>query len=262
MLHARMLCLPVLLLSCSAAFAQPANTTPADTSLDAPATLPIVFTRTIDAKSSHVGEVVSAKTTQIVQLANGAVIPRGAKITGHVMAANPFLYDTTPYAKQKPSVLSVHFDSVQVGGAAVPLDVTVRALASPLASMDARAPINHDIDPSGATIQVGGDERYPWSAPVTNQDGDVVAYSRRSGVYAHLIANGPCDGSSVEVSVGIFSASACGLYGFDRTSAERVGSVAHPSTLTLVSTHDSPKIWKDSAALLEVLPNRQSVASR
>jgi hypothetical protein len=98
---------------------------------------------------------------------------------------------------------------------------------------------------------------------VTNEDGDVVAYSRHGGVYAHLIASAGCDGSDVEVSVGIYSASACGLYGFDRTSAEETGSLAQPSTLTLVSTHGSPKIWKDSTALLEVLPaSPRTLASR
>lgn len=262
MLHPRILCIPALLLASSGVFAQRNTVAPVNATLEAPTTLPIVFTRTIGAKSARAGDPVTAKTTQVVRLADGMVIPRGAEIAGHVVAANPFIYDTTPYARQKRSVLTLHFDSIEVGHTAIPLEVTVRALADPLTSTEARTPINHDIDPSGATIQIGGDQRYPWNAPVTDSDGDVVAYSRHDGVYAHLIANGRCDGSSVEVSVGIFSASACGLYGFYRTSAAEVGSVAHPSTLTLVSTHDSPKLWKNSTALLEVLSNGQSIASR
>jgi hypothetical protein len=248
-----------LLVTSSAAFAQAAHP---PIFLDAPTTLPIVFTKSVSAKGSHTDDSFTAKTTQIVRLADGEVIPSGAKITGHVVAATPFVYDTTPYARQKASVLSLHFDSIEIGGQAVPLSVTVRAMADPITSEGARTPINHDIDPSGATTQIGGDQRYPWNAPVTNEDGDVVAYSRHGGVYAHLIASGGCDGSSVEVSVGIYSASACGLYGFDRTSAEEMGSVSHPSTLTLVSTHGSPKVWKNSTALLEVLPDQRSLASK
>ena len=248
-----------LLVASSAAVAQTAHP-PA--SLDAPTTFPIVFAGSVSARGSHTGDSFTAKTTQVVRLTDGEVIPSGSKITGHVVTASPFVYDTTPYARQKVSVLSLHFDSIEIGGRAVPLSVTVRAMADPITSEDARTPINHDIDPSGATTQIGGDQRYPWNAPVTNEDGDVVAYSRRGGVYAHLIASGGCDGSSVEVSVGIYSASACGLYGYDRTSAEEMGSISHPSTLTLISTHDSPKVWKNSTALLEVLPDRQSVASR
>lgn len=252
--------LAALLVTTSAAFAQ---TVRAGTIVvNAPTTFPIVFTKSISAKNAHAGDPVMARTTQIVRLGDGEVIPKGAKINGHVIVAKPFAYDTTPYARQQASVLSVRFDSVEIERQAAPLDVTVRAMATPIASEDARTPINHDIDPSGATVQIGGDQRYQWNAPVKNEDGDVVAYTRHDGGYAHLIASGACDGSSVEVSVGIYSASACGLYGFDQTSAEEFGSAVHPSTLTLVSTHQSPKIWKNSTALLEALPREQSIASR
>jgi hypothetical protein len=254
--------LAALLVLSSAAFAQAGLPAAESISLTAPTTLPIAFTKSVSAKDSHPGDTFTAKTIQVVHLANGDVIPNGARITGHVAAATPFVYDTTPYARQKTSVLSIHFDSIEVDKEAIPLNVMVRAMADPITSEDARTPINHDIDPSGATIQIGGDQRYPWNTTVTNEDGDVVAYTRHGGVYAHLIASAGCDGSSVEVSVGIYSASACGLYGFDRTSAEEIGSVSHPSTLTLVSTHDSPKIWNRSTALLEVLPQQQTVASR
>ncbi len=252
--------LAVLIVMTSAVFAQTVH--PKTIVVNAPTTFPIVFTKSISAKNAHAGDSVTARTTQIVRLGESEVIPKGTRINGHVIAAKPFEYDTTPYARQRASVLSIRFDSIEIQSQAAPLDVTVRAMASPIVSEDARIPINHDIDPSGATVQVGGDQRYPWNAPVKNEDGDVVAYSRHGGVYAHLIANGACDGSSVEVSVGIYSASACGLYGFDQTSAEEVGSSAHPSTLTLVSTHQSPKIWKNSTALLEVLPREQNVALR
>lgn len=250
-----------LLIVSSAAFAQTAPATTSAAVLDAPTIFPIVFTNSIAAKHARPGDPATAKTTQIVRLINGEIIPKGAKIIGHVVAANPFVYDTTPYARQKASILSIHFDSIEIDRRAVPLDVIVRAMASPITSEDARTPVNHDIDASGATMQIGGDHRYPWNAPVTNENGDVVAYSRHGGVYAHLIATGDCDGSSVEVSVGIYSASACGLYGFPRTSMENANSVVSPSTLTLVSTHFSPEIWKYSTALLEVLPHQQTNAT-
>lgn len=251
-----------LLVASSAALAQTGRSSAEGISLNAPATLPIVFTKSVSAKTSHAGDSFTAKTTQAVHLADGEVIPSGAKITGHIVAATPFVYDTTPYARQKASVLAIHFESIEVGRETVPLSVRVRAMADPITSEEARTPLSDDIDPSGATTQIGGDQRYPWNAPVTNADGDVVAYSRQGGVYAHLIANAGCDGSSSEVSVGIYSASACGLYGFYRTSAEEMGSTAHPSMLTLVSTHVSPKIWKESTALLEVLPQNRALASR
>lgn len=254
--------LAALLLSSTAVLAQASTKVPPVLVIEAPTTLPIVFTKTVSADHSHIGDPVSAKTSQVVQLANRQIIPSGAKVSGHVVAANGFVYDDTHYAHQKQSVLSIKFDSIQVAGAALSLNVTVRAIADPLTSEEARRPQASDIDLHGTMTQIGGDQFTPSQSEVISSDGDVVAYNKRGGIYAHLIANGSCDGSSVEVSMGIYSASACGVYGFARVSAQNMGSEANPSTLTLVSTHVSPKIWKYSTALLEVLPSQDTVASR
>lgn len=213
-----------------------------------------MFTKTISADRTKAGDVVYAKTTQVAQLENGETIPAGTQVIGHVTAAAGFVYDKTPYAKQKESVLAIRFDSVRVAGQNLALRVTVRAIADPLTSWGAREPKSTDLDPLGTVTQIGGDQLVPSQNEVVDPNGDVVAYNRRNGVYAHLIARAECDGSSTEVSVGIYSASACGLYGFADVSARELGSVSSPSTLSLVSTHTSPKIWRNSTALLEVLP--------
>ncbi len=251
-----------LLLSTAVSVAQNEKAVPAPAQLEAPTTLPIVFTKTIAAARSHTGDEVSAKTSQVVHLANGTVIPSGTKVAGHVVAANGFAYDRTPYARQKTSILTIKFDSVQIGDATLPLNVMVRAMADPIASEQAYFKWATDIDPQGTTTQIGGDQVTPRALEVVDRDGDVVGYNKRGGVYAHLIASGSCDGSDVEVSMGIYSASACGLYGFAQVSATERGSQTQPSRLTLVSTHGSPKIWKASTALLEVLPAQQNTASR
>jgi hypothetical protein len=251
-----------LLASACVALAQGAKPDGAASALNSPAVLPIVFTRTISASNAHAGDPVSAKTSQIVHLVNGNVIPSGTAIEGHILQVAPFSFDKTPYAKQRESTLSIHFDSMRLNGAVVPLSVSVRAMADPVTSWGAREANASESDPLGDVTQIGGDQLNLHQAAVTNGEGDVVAYSKRDGVYAHLIANGRCDGSSVEVSVGIYSASACGLYGFVSVSAQEFGSQASPSTLTLISTRISPKIWKQSTALLEVLPGDKTVASR
>jgi hypothetical protein len=243
----------VVLLSSSFALPQPAKAASAP-SLPPQATLPIVFTKTVSADRSKAGDVFYAKTTQVVKLATGEVIPAGTEVVGHVAAASAFIYDKTPYAKQKESVLAIHFDTVRVAGHDVPLNVAVRAMADPLTSWGAREPKSSDLDPLGTMTQIGGDQLVPSQDEVVDQNGDVVAYNRRNGVYAHLIARGGCDGSSTEVSVSIYSASACGLYGFTGVAAREVGSSSSPSTLALISTHTSPKVWRRSTALLEVLP--------
>jgi hypothetical protein len=247
----------------SPAFGQAAQN-PVPTTLPSQTTLPIVFTRSVSADHDHVGDQISAKTIQVVKLPDGTVIPNGSRIVGKVVEATPFNFDKTPYAKQPNSTLTIQFDEVIVANHRVPLKVYVRALADPIASNEARESFGTD-DTQATTEQIGGDQVRPGSSEVVSKDGDVVAYTRRDGVYAHLIAHSgnspkPCDSSSQEVSVDIFSASACGLYGFSGLSAAEVGSSSRPSTLALVSNHRSPKIWQHSTALLEVLP--QTIAQR
>ena len=225
-------------------------------------TLPIVFTNTISARNARSGDVVHAKTLQTVLLGNGRSIPAGARVVGHVMEAMPFIYDKTPYAKQKNSILAIHFDSVEADGAKLPLHVTVRAMADYFATNAAREPKSTDLDPLGTLTLVGGDLLTPSQSEVRDRDDDVVGYNRHGGVYAHLIANGRCDGTSREVSMGIYSASACGLYGYTNLSATEFGSAAAPSNLTLVSHRRSPEIVKQSTALLEVLPEEHASVER
>lgn len=259
MLHPKWLI--ALVLSTSASFAQMANATPPK-ALSAPTTIPIIFTSAISSDKSHVGEKVYARTSQEVRLSNGFVIPSGARVFGHVTEARPFVYDKTPYAHQKQGTLSFHLDSITVAGESIPLNVMVRAMADPLASWGAREPGPSDMDPDETVTQIGGDQLTPSRSEVIDRNGDVVAYNKHGGVFAHLIANGRCHASDIEVSVDIYSASACGLYGFTNVSALELGSPTIPSTVTLVSTRTSPKVWKHSTALLEVVAGPQAFAAR
>jgi hypothetical protein len=243
----------VALLLCSAfALSQPAKAAPA-ASTSGKATLPIVFTKTVSADKARTGDIVHAKTTQVATLPSGEVVPAGTEVTGHVVAAGRFVYDKTPYAKQKESRLTIKFDSLRLAGKDVALKVMVRAMADPLTSWGAREPKSSDLDSLGTVTQIGGDQLVPSQSEVVSLDGDVVAYNRRNGVYAHLIAHRDCDGSDNEVSVGIYSPSACGLYGFVNIAALEMGSGSAPSTVSLVSTRTSPKVWRSSTALLEVI---------
>jgi hypothetical protein len=245
----------------------PAPTTLA-THLAASTTLPITFARTVNAKSAHVGDPVSAKTIERVNLADGQVIPSGASVTGRIVDAVPFEFDKTPYARQNSSTLAIHFDSIDSKGTTLPLNVYVRALADPITTWDAQKPRPSDEDPDATTVQIGGGEIFePHQGQVINMDGDIVGYQQHGGIYAHLLpasGNSPegCDGGSTEVPVALFSASACGLYGFTDVSMVHSGRTGNASTLILSSRRGSPEVWKGSTALLEVLPETQMTVSR
>ena len=256
----------VAIFTANMAFSQIATDTPAQP-LPPATTIPIVFTKSIDANHVHAGDPIMAKTTQLVILADEHVLPAGSQVVGHVIAGTPFTFDPTPYAKQRQSTLELQFDAIVDHGNKIPLSVYVRAIADPLSSWDATKPKSTDLDSLSTTTQIGGDLVTPSQSEVRSQEDDVVGYKRRGGVFAHLIAakgNSPdgCDASDTEQSMGIFSASACGLYGFPDTTFVRSGRSGATSTILLESRRRPMKIYSKSNALLEVTDGDMHLAVR
>jgi len=231
-------------------------------------TLPITFSKTIQANHAHPGDRVEARTTQPVLLTNGSTLPTGSHVIGHVVSVAGFKYDDTPYAKQPHSVLAIHFDSVETAGKdtkTLPLRVYVRALADPVTVEAALTPNLYD-DSLHSRAQVGGDIVTSSQKEVVSQQDEVVGYLKHGNVYAHLLsASGnrseSCDSCDTEVSMGVFSANACGLYGFTDATLESTGRTGEPSTFSLVSNRRSPEIWAHSAALLEVVASSPTSTS-
>jgi hypothetical protein len=172
--------LAISLLSSGIALAQGGTNANGTSLLQAPTTLPIVFTKSISADHSHIGDSVLARTSQAVRLANGTTVPSGTKITRHIVAASSFVFDKTPYAHQKPASLSIQFDSLQLGGQTVPLNITVRAMADPITSWGARLPNVNDDSSSPSVTQIGGDQLNRSQAEVINMQG-----RRPSSGYEH-----------------------------------------------------------------------------
>ena len=246
---------PLMLAVASAFAAQGHATTSTAAQLPTHATLPIAFTKTVSGAHAKPGDAILAKTTQLVRLTDGREVPTGSLVKGHVLASKAFVYDNTPYAKQVPGSLEIQIDSLEVQGQTIPLHVSLRALADPITSWHAREPVSTDIDPLSTTTQIGGDLMTPSQKEIRDPNGDVVGYNKKGGAFAHLIANprGPvnCDGTDTEQPVFLFSANACGLYGFSNISLTSFDS----SRIGLASTHSTPEIWKHSTALLETTPD-------
>jgi hypothetical protein len=208
--------------------------------------IPIMFTHTLDARKVQAGDVVTAKTMQVVLLPNGEQLPKGTLVTGHVVEARPFKFDETPYAVQQPSYLSIKIDRV----ADHPVVTSVRALASSQSVEDALSPHRtDDTDSLGTMVLVGGAHYSPVGKRVT--DGlfdDIVGYNKKQGVFARLLpGGGGCEGTQTEQSVAIFSPDACGLYGFVDYHL-----TANDGDFRLASGHFTIIIRSGSAALLQV----------
>ena len=223
--------------------------------------IPVVFTQSLQAGQAKPGDAVRAKTMEVVFLPNGRILPAGSTVIGHVVSSTRFLFDATPYAVQKPAVLSVHFDSIAMQGQPIPVALVVRAVAGPVASHEAEAPHDLDeIDWSGTRVLIGGERTSPLEKTVLSADGRIAGYSTRQGVFARLLAADDvnpdsdvhCAATATEQSVGIFSADACGAYGLNGVSLTGDGRHNH-ATFVLESTQRTVKLFAGSTALLQVM---------
>lgn len=225
-------------------------------SLSPKTTIPISFTQSLDANKLPAGAIIHARTTQTITLRDGTRVRSGASVLGRVVSVTPFAFNKAPYAKQAASVLSLQFDQLQDGARIIPLHVVLRAMADTFAAAETVYPQPASDDTLVTHTQVGGDQVIPSQNEVRSLDGDVIGFNRRDGIYAHLIpASGnapePCDGSDTEQSMGVFSASACGLYGLSGTRLQSVGRGNEPGVITLTSGRGAVQIHSHSAALLE-----------
>jgi len=199
---------------------------------------------------------------QTVILPDGTRIPKGTVIVGHITQSVPFQFDQTPYAKQKPSSLGIHFDRIELKNGPQPVSFEVRAIAGAYAVEDASRPVNTtEQQITGQYVQVGGDTYWPPDDKVQSRSGDIVAYIRKEGIFARPLSAAAsssepgivCDTIPQEQAVAVFSASACGLYGVSDAVLESNGSNGS-GTFVLASRKRSVFILAHSAALLEVAP--------
>ena len=222
--------------------------------------IPVVLTRSVAAGLSKPGDAVTARTLQVLLLPGGRMVPAGTTLAGHVVASTPFRFDATDYATQTPSMLSIHFDRIEERGSATPVNLSLRAIAGPVASHEAETPYGLDeIDWSATRTLIGGDTTSPLEKAVLSPHGSIVGYSRSQGIFARLLASVSasdpavvCGANPAEQSMGVFSAGACGVYGLHGVALEGNGAGDH-GTFTLESGERSVSLPAGTTALLEVL---------
>ena len=113
----------------------PQNGGDAATGKIAPGTvLPAELAKSVDAKKAKAGDQVVAKLAQDM-ISNGqVVIPRGAKIVGHVTEAKP------REKGQSESTLGIVFDKlVTKDGRELPINANIQALGAPISNFNSNA---------------------------------------------------------------------------------------------------------------------------
>lgn len=226
--------------------------------LPAGTALPVEFLQSSVAGKAKVGDPVRARTLETITLPSGQVLPKGSVLSGQIVESRSFVFDSSPYAEQVPSVLAIRFDPVLAGNRTQ--GFTVRALADTDEAYRSSSPDYLDgTDPTPTIHLIGGDEFSPVGKVVNSAQDEVVGYNRKDGVHARLLDNiyvSPhsrihCHAGREEQSMGIFSANACGLYGYDRSSYLENLTGTEQGDFRLASRRYSVEIRKGSAALLE-----------
>ena len=135
-----------ILLAATLCFGQDSSSTPA--AAVGHGAFPVKITKTLDSSKLKEGDAVEAETAGSFKLPDGTLVPKGSKMTGHVMAAKA-------RAKGDPdSELTVAFDKLNViNGKPLTLKGTVQAVFPPPDEQDPGIPFS---TASKGQVGVGG----------------------------------------------------------------------------------------------------------
>jgi hypothetical protein len=204
--------------------------------------LPVMLNATLDASKDKPGSRISGKIMQDVPLPDGASIPKGSRVVGHVVSA-------TPAATGSPSHLALQFDQLIVKNRMIPISTHLRALASMNAVFEARMPTNSWADYGTSTsdwntVQVGGAGVYRGNGQVVSGDQVVGRATDYGAVTAKLIAapasgcHGDGDANAREQALWVFSPWACGVYGFSDLKIVHAGRTQPVGQIELESSRN------------------------
>lgn len=180
-------------------------------------TIPVALQHSLRAGKDPIGTRIVARTTQRVPIAPGLYLKRGAEVVGEVSAS------TSGNTASQPNTLSLRFTGLRYQNYTVELHSDAIAIANFTDVGDTAAPAAGGPDrgnPDAAnwtTRQVGGDEVYRsgWVGDVYNNVMRKVGSADFDGVYRDPPSPRPGQDLDFPLALGVFSASATGLYGFD-----------------------------------------------
>jgi hypothetical protein len=224
------------------------------TAIPAGTILPLQLNSSLNSRKARPGQRVTARLMQDVLLPSGAKIPAGAKAIGRVL-------DVVAAGNGSGAKLSLQFDTLEVSKRRIPMATSLRALASMMEVEDAQIPkVGPDHGtPQDAwtTVQIGGDVVYRGGGPVTNGL-RVVGTPAANGVLVQVASNpagkcrGALNGNDLPQALWIFSANACGAYGFRDLTIAHAGRTNPAGEITLTSEGHNFDVRRGSGLLLRV----------
>jgi hypothetical protein len=220
--------------------------------------LPLELRSSLNSQKAQVGQLLNARVMQDVPLPNGSAIRAGAKVRGHVV-------DVLSPTDRRGAQLSFQFDTLEYSqrGSHVkaPITTNLRALASMMEVEEARipktGPDRGTSQNAWTTEQIGGDTVYRGGGPVTNAF-HVVGKPTTNGVLVRVASKpgtecrGEISGNDQPQALWLFSADACGTYGFSGLTISHAGRTAPMGKITLTATRGHFDVRSGSGLLLRV----------
>lgn len=219
-------------------------------------TIPIRLEQTLDLATLSIGTTIEARVAQTVPLPERAKINVKAPVRGKVLGV-------TRDSDGTGVSFTVAFMQLEDRDQQFSMTTSLRAIASFEAVRAAQAPLTGgDVgSPPGwaNTIQIGGDIRYGDGGPVRNQKKQRVGKGVPGGVLVHVQADpkrgcdGPKPGEDFLRATWVFSASACGVYGFKGVNIVHNGSSDPLGQIILHFDKADSKLEAGTALLLQIV---------
>jgi hypothetical protein len=227
--------------------------TACDDAIPAGTILPVVLP-SISSKSAKKGDKIRGKLAQDVRLQGGKRIRGGTNVFGSVV-------DIGSGDARSGATLTIKFDRLVQRGESTSIRTHLRAMATTVAIEQAQIPTSgpgeSDVYDWLTTVQVGGDVVYGKQGPV-ERGTQVLGESTYDGVFVRTLASadgrcrGSVDGNDWPQALWVFSADACGLYGFPNVEIRHVGRTEPLGEIVLESKRGPVKIRGGSGVLLRI----------
>ncbi len=226
----------------------------AEISIPAGTILPVSLRSSSNSKKSKAGQVITARIMQDVPLSAGEKIPAGAKVIGHVIEASE--------VNNGGARLTLRFDTLVIRKHRIPINTSLRALASSMSVWEAQLPLTGPDrgtpEEAWTTVQVGGDEVvYRSGGPVVNGR-QIVGHPTTNGVLVRVDAvsgtrcRGELNGNDRLQALWVFSSDACGTYDLPDVAIVHAGRSDPMGDIVLRTDKPELNIRGGSGMLLRV----------
>ncbi len=216
--------------------------------------LPLQLNSSLKSSKTRPGQLVTARVMQDVPLPSGSKIRAGSKAIGRVL-------DVAEASNGSGAKLSLRFDTLEVSRRRVPMTTNLRALASMMEVEDAQipktGPDRGTPEEAWTTVQIGGEVVYRGGGPVA--DGlHVVGEPTANGVLVRTVSRpgtkcrDEVSGNDRPQALWIFSADACGIYGFSGMTIVHAGRSSPIGQITFAAPRNNFDIRSGSGLLLRV----------